>query len=457
MFGILSNITYRHLFTAQILSLLGSGLTTVALGLLAFELAGADAGVVLGTALALKMVAYVGIAPIAGAFAGMVPRRTLLVALDVARATFVLFLPFVSEIWQIYVLVFAFQAFSAAFTPTFQATIPDILTDEADYTKALSLSRLAYDLESLASPMLAGLLLTVINFHWLFAGTTLGFLASALLVMSVDLPAPKMVPTTAGILKRMTRGIWIYWQTPRLRGLLALNLAVAAAGSMVIVNTVVYVRTYLGLGDQDVALMFAAYGAGSMIVALVLPQVLARLPSRTVMVVGAVALVVVLTIAATLPGFVLAMGVWLLLGAGTAAVMTPSGLLLRQSAHPADRPAVFSAQFALSHACWLLTYPAAGWLGASLGLSGAFLSLAAIALAGATISAVVWPRNDPSVIEHTHAETEHTHWHDHGDGHHDHLHPHASGEDAHAHAHRHQPFRHAHPFVIDDHHPAWPR
>jgi MFS family permease len=457
MFGILSNLTYRRLFTAQILSLLGSGLTTVALGLLAFELAGADAGVVLGTALALKMVAYVGIAPIAGAFAGMVPRRTLLVALDVARATFVLFLPFISEIWQIYVLVFAFQAFSAAFTPTFQATIPDILTDEADYTKALSLSRLAYDLESLVSPMFAGLLLTVINFHWLFAGTTLGFLASALLVMSVALPAPKAVPTTAGILKRMTRGIWIYWQTPRLRGLLALNLAVAAAGSMVIVNTVVYVRTYLGLGDQDVALMFAAYGAGSMIVALALPQVLARLQSRTVMIVGAVALVVVLTIAATLPGFVLAMGVWLLLGAGTAAVMTPSGLLLRQSAHPADRPAVFAAQFALSHACWLLTYPAAGWLGASLGLSGAFLSLAAIALAGATISAVVWPRNDPSVIEHTHAETEHTHWHDHGDGHHDHLHPHASGEDAHAHAHQHQPFRHAHPFVIDDHPPAWPR
>ena len=295
------------------------------------------------------------------------------------------------------------------------------MTDEADYTKALSLSRLAYDLESLASPMLAGLLLTVINFHWLFAGTTLGFLASALLVMSVALPAPKVVPTTAGILKRMSRGIWIYWQTPRLRGLLALNLAVAAAGSMVIVNTVVYVRTYLGLGDQDVALMFAAYGAGSMIVALALPQVLARLQSRTVMIVGAVALVVVLTIAATLPGFVLAMGVWLLLGAGTAAVMTPSGLLLRQSAHPADRPAVFSAQFALSHACWLLTYPAAGWLGASLGLSGAFLSLAAIALVGATISAVVWPRNDPSVIEHTHAETEHTHWHDHGDGHHDHC------------------------------------
>ena len=44
---------------------------------------------------------------------------------------------------------------SAAFTPAFQAMIPDLLPDEAEYTKALSLSRLAADLESVASPVLA--------------------------------------------------------------------------------------------------------------------------------------------------------------------------------------------------------------------------------------------------------------------------------------------------------------
>ena len=77
----------------------------------------------------------------------------------------VLVLPFVSAIWQVYLLVFLFQACSAAFTPTFQATIPDVLAEEKDYTNALSLSRLAYDLESLISPMLAGLLLAVVSFH----------------------------------------------------------------------------------------------------------------------------------------------------------------------------------------------------------------------------------------------------------------------------------------------------
>jgi hypothetical protein len=47
---------------------------TVALGLLAFKIAGDREGAVLGTALAIKMVAYVGIAPVAGSLAGYVPR-----------------------------------------------------------------------------------------------------------------------------------------------------------------------------------------------------------------------------------------------------------------------------------------------------------------------------------------------------------------------------------------------
>ena len=65
MLDVLSNRTYRHLFFAQVIALLGTGLATVALGLLAFDLAGADAGIVLGTALAIKMLAYIGVAPVA--------------------------------------------------------------------------------------------------------------------------------------------------------------------------------------------------------------------------------------------------------------------------------------------------------------------------------------------------------------------------------------------------------
>ncbi|GAB5378096.1 MAG: MFS transporter [Acuticoccus sp.] len=454
--GVLRNPTYRRLFSAQVLSLIGSGLTTVALGLLAYDIAGADAGVVLGTALALKMVAYVGIAPIAGAFATYLPRRAFLVGLDLCRAGLVLVLPFVTEVWQIYVLVFAFQAFSAAFTPTFQATIPDVLPEEEDYTRALSLSRLAYDLESLLSPLFAGFLLTIISFHFLFTGTTIGFLASAALVLSAALPAARAVRREGGVFAKMTHGVRLYLATPRLRGLLALSFALAAAASMVIVNTVVYVRAEAGGSNADVALLLAAYGVGSMVVALSLPRILHRLQARSVMLAGTLILGVGLLLAAPLPGFAEALGVWALLGAGASMIATPSGLLLRRSCEEADRPAIFAAQFALSHACFLLTYPLAGYLGSVVGLGATFLVMAVATLLAAGGALLLWPRNDPEVIEHTHEAMEHAHFHVH-DAHHEHEHEGWEGPEPHRHPHRHSTVRHAHRFVIDDHHPVWPR
>lgn len=274
MFAPLRHPGYRRLFAAQVASLLGTGLTTVALALLAYQLAGARAGAVLGTALALKMVAYVVIAPLAGAAAGLVPRRAMLVGLDLLRAAMVLSLPFVTELWQVYALVFLMQSASAAFTPTFQATIPDLLPDEAEYTRALSLSRLAYDLEALVSPTLAATALLFVSFDALFAANGLGFLLSAALVLGTALPAPVRAETPEPYLSRVSFGLRAYLATPRLRGLLCLSLAAAAGGAMVIVNTVVLVRTGLGLGDRAVALALAACGAGSMAVALLLPRVL---------------------------------------------------------------------------------------------------------------------------------------------------------------------------------------
>ncbi|RKP23671.1 major facilitator superfamily domain-containing protein [Syncephalis pseudoplumigaleata] len=256
---------------------------TIALGLLAFKIAGDKAGAVLGTALAIKMTAYVAVAPVVGGFANFLPRRAFLVSMDIARAAVALVLPFVDQVWQVYLLIFILQSASAAFTPTFQATIPDILPDEGQYTRALSLSRLAYDMESLLSPMLAAGLLTVIGFNWLFLGTVVGFFCSAALVLSVTIPQPARAERRGGIYENTTRGIRIYLATPRLRGLLALNLSVAAAGAMVIVNTVVVVRGLLGGTDSDVAIALACFGGGSMTAALMLPRLLDRVADRAVM------------------------------------------------------------------------------------------------------------------------------------------------------------------------------
>jgi MFS family permease len=441
MISVLGNRVYRHLFTAQVIALVGTGMMTVALGLLAFKIAGEQAGAVLGTALSIKMVAHVGVAPVVGGFANQLPRRAFLVSMDLTRAAVAIALPFVDRVWQVYVLIFVLQAASAAFTPTFQATIPDVLPEENDYTRALSLSRIAYDMEALLSPMLAAALLTVITYNWLFVGTIVGFLCSAALVVSVTVPQPETSQRTGGIYDNTMRGIRIYLGTPRLRGLLALNLSVAAAGAMVIVNTVVLVRGMLGGTDSDVALTLACFGGGSMTAALLLPTLFDRMPDRPIMLSSAGvlggALIVFAAVASQFEGaewlWRALLPTWIVLGAAYSAVMTPSGRLLRRSARAADRPSVFAAQFALSHACWLLTYPLAGWLGSTAGLVPTLLVLGAITFTGLLLAQHLWPAEDPAVVSHKHPDLPPGH-------------PHLEG----------QTLQHAHPYVIDDLHPHWP-
>ena len=399
MFSVLGNSTYAKLFAAQIIALLGTGLLTVALGLLAFDIAGGDAGVVVGVAMTIKMVAYVAVSPIATALVARLPRKAVLIAADLVRAGVAVSLPFVTEAWQIYILIFLLQSASATFTPAFQAVIPSVLPDERDYTRALSLSRLAYDLESLASPMLAAALLTVISFHSLFVGTVIGFLVSAVLVTASRFPRLDP-PPSAPFVDRLTQGVRSFWASPELRGLMGLNLVVATTTAMVIVNTVVLVQAQLGRHQTDVALLLGAYGGGSMIVALGMPRLLGSLPDRRVMIIGAAALPLLLLLAAGsilwlsgLPQWIALLTLWALLGAATSTVLTPSARLLRRNSSEQSRPALFAAQFSLSHACFLITYPLAGILGAAIGLPAVALVLVGIGLLGFAGAAIAWCRS----------------------------------------------------------------
>ena len=417
---------------------MGTGLATIALGLLAFELAGAKAGQVLGTALAIKMLAYVGIAPVAQAALGRVSVKKLLITLDMLRAGIMLCLPFITEIWQIYVLVFLLQAASASFTPSFQAVIPEVLPNEAEYTRALSLSRLTYDIENLISPMMAAVLLLVMPFNLLFVGTAFGFLASAWLVSITPFPARPKAKATTSFMTRLTSGVKIYFATPRLRGLLSLNMAAAAGSAMVIVNTVVIIREHYALGAAHVGVGFAAYGMGSMLAALLLPRLLGKTGDRLPMLLGAVLLTLCMFAGASLflsrPPLPVFLALWFVAGLAYSTVLTPSGRLLQRSAHPSARPALFAAQFALSHACWLLTYPLAGWLGARFGMDAAFLALGIIAAVSVGVSVWQWPRQTGGVLAHSHPELPANH-------------PHLSDTNA---------SQHSHNYIIDALHLRWP-
>ncbi|GIT37906.1 MAG: hypothetical protein Ct9H300mP6_17740 [Gammaproteobacteria bacterium] len=136
---------------------------------------------------------------------------------------------------------------------------------------------------------------------------------------------------------------------------------------MVIVNTVIYVKDYLMLPDTTLALFFACSGLGSMLMAFAYPVIAKKFDDKTVIQIGILTLAISLFLMSYEPTFSSALINWFLIGAGLSLSQIPAGKIVNMSANPNDRTAYFSAQFSLSHLCWLIGYLAAGQLFIFLG------------------------------------------------------------------------------------------
>lgn len=435
----LANPAFRTLFAAQICSLLAVGLLTVALSLTAYGLGGdATGGRILGFLLALKMVAYVGLAPVAETLLAHRPRRPVMVMLDLTRLVLLLPMALVTQTWQLAVLAFAFFAVSSAFTPLFQSVIPDLLPEEETYTKALSYSRIAYTLESILSPVIAAAVLRVVPSNFLFYCAALAFVGSVAALLATRFPVATMLARKGPFLRRALRGMTIYRHTPRLRGLFLLNFALSLAMAWVLVNTVVYSGERLGDAEHYYPFLMTFYGVGAACGALVVPRLVSRLNERRVMLIGAFGFAA-LGLLISLPVHVRVLAaVWTGFGLASSLVLTPGGLVIARSANREDRPAVFAAQFSLSHAGWLIAYPLAGWLASVVPLETAMAMLSCLGAAVALVAMRVWPAHDPLERVHSHPDLADDH-------------PHLS--EAHPDGPGH---RHRHAYRIDDLHPHWP-
>lgn len=368
------NRDYVRLFVAQVTSLLGSGLSSVCLALLAYELADSDASVVLSIAFALKMIAYIVLAPIFAVLSQRWSKKKALIILDLIRAMLFVALPFANQVWHVYVLMFAINACSAAFTPLYQATLPSVLPVREHYTKALSFSRIAYDLEQIVSPVLSAILLTVLSFRQLFWIDAMTFVLSAILILVSFIPSVEKEISKTETLKfrSLYNGLSAYLAHPSLRLLWCAYLAVASASAMVIVNTVVYVHDVLLGGDSETALALFTVGLGSMVVALVLPKLVRINKPQRYHLHGLLLISAAFYLGTWLPGWIGFVVLCFSLGVGMSCIQTTSGLIINDVCEGEDASQYFAAHFSLTHFWWLLTYLTAGLSASRFGLEGAY-------------------------------------------------------------------------------------
>lgn len=79
---------------------------------------------------------------------------------------------------------------------------------------------------------------------------------------------------------------------------------------------------------------------------------------------------------------------WFLNGAGQALIGISSSTLLAEHADETARGRAYAAHFALTHACWLITYPAIGYGAAYFGTPATF-TLAGVICLMITFSALL--------------------------------------------------------------------
>jgi MFS transporter, NRE family, putaive nickel resistance protein len=441
----LKNPTFARLYTAQAISLLGDALTWLGLALLAVELAGDRAPVILATALTCRIIAFIICAPIVGIIADKFDRKLILVGTHLVRMLLVGLLPFVQTIWQLYAIVLIINIFHACFTPTYQATIP-IVTKPQEYAPAMALASVTYQTVSIIGPGLAGVVagwLGARTIFWLDSGS---FLLAALVILTIRQPltvsnSVDKIAAQTSYFSRLTIGTRLLFADRFLRYALALQLLGAIVGGQILVNTVSYVRSTLDLGDREYGWVMMAFGAGMVIAALIFAAIQKNVARHWVMFGGAILMVVGMFFAHQ-PSFVGLMILWFLAGIGKNSIDLPTQIAIGERIPKQQQGQVYAAHFAWSHLWWGLAYPLAGWLGTehpewmfaiagSIGLVILIIVQLSFALAATT--------HEHDAVSHAHSHT------------HDRSHQHSDESGFHAHAHHHPSIEHTHFYWLNRH------
>jgi MFS family permease len=369
---------FQQLFWAHALSLFGSGLSSLALGLLAYQLVGASASKVLGITLAIRIVVIVLCSPWSGQVAGKWGARRVMVLSDVMRCGVLIGFYFVDAVWQIYALAVLLNLGSAIFTPIYRAVIPDVVTPE-QYPKAAALGSIAYDTANILSPSIAALLIALVGFRGNFVVDGFTFLASAALIIGLPRLATEHASNEKKSPVSVGHGLKAMFHRMQLRQSLYLALQTSIAGAFVIVATVDLVKNELSLSDTFYAWIMGAFGVGSVCGAVVYARLSTHFRNLCVKSAGPVMLAA-LVVVAILPRYGIVMAAWVFIGGGYSILGVRGSELLAGNSDGGERPHIYAAHFALSHAGWGLTYPLAGFLTTALGFGNTAWVFAAIML-----------------------------------------------------------------------------
>ncbi len=318
---------FALIWTAALVSNVGSWMQTVALGVLVFARTGQPGWTGLVAAAAFVPIGL--LAPIGGALADRLDRRRWLIVTTLGEMAFAAVLAVLAATGHdppaaLVVLALLGGAAGAVGFPAYQAMVPDLVPPE-DLLGAVSLSSAQFNLGRVIGPALAGLVLLTHDYGLVFGVNSASFAAVVVALMLVRLPRPPARAGGAGFGARIAAGVRAARSEPGCRSAIGLIAFVALLASpfIALVPAMAGDLQRDGVSTQvATAILVTAQGVGAVLGALALPILAERLGRRTMLQAALFGVPVLLVLYALAPTLWLSALALLAVGAGYIAVLS---------------------------------------------------------------------------------------------------------------------------------------
>jgi MFS family permease len=339
---------YRLFFGGQIVSLIGTWISTTAMSWLVYRLTGS--ALLLGVIGFSSQIPSFLLTPVAGIFVDRWNRHRLLVGTQAASMTISFILAAltlthtISIPWLIVVSIF--QGVVNAFDmPGRQTFVVSLIEDKNDLANAIALNSSMFNAARLVGPSVAGAIIALSNEGWCFLFDGFSYLSvlAALLAMHV----PRRVAASSrheSPFAQFQEG-WRYASGSRpIRSVILLIAVVCLAGAPYVTLMPVFAAEILGGGADILGFLMTAAGGGALLGALWLasrPTTTTPALSRNIVVAGVI-------FSGSLAGFAFSSVLWLsillmvVVGFGMIVLIASSNTLLQSIVEDAKRGRVMS-------------------------------------------------------------------------------------------------------------------
>jgi len=268
--------TFIVIWTGQLVSTLGSALTSFALGVWIYETTGS------ATLFAINMVVWIlpniALSPVVGVLVDRWDRRLVMLLSDTGAGLSSLFVAIMLvtgelEVWHVYAAGFVNSAFSAFQWPAYSAAT-SLLVPKEHLGRAGGMTQIGEAIGHLAAPALAGALFVSVGMKAILLIDVLTYLVAVATLITVRFPQPEATEEGQAGKASFWKEIIYGWTYIRARpGLLSLLVIFACMNFLVSTTIALYTPLILGITTPDMLGYLNSIGGLGMLVGTLLMSV----------------------------------------------------------------------------------------------------------------------------------------------------------------------------------------